>query len=434
MTLNKPSCGHWPSLRETLGRAGRWGAFGLLIGVAGGCGGPSPATAIRTMRPDAAPVRNITSFSQSLACMDRLLLARGGGRTTLSSSDIPDRTRKLPIGADDMLINAISQMNRSSGAYIFLDQTHVRGTGLNVIVAENTKRGDPKPEYYIRGSISQLDRGVHEREAGFTVASTDLDETAGAVGVSGKRTLSVVTVDLHLVNYKTRQVLPGASVSNSMVVVGRSWKSGAAGLIKLRPFDLTLEFSSLESESQAVRNLIELGVIGLLGRHSGVDYQSCLTDARPAPITVAAVSSSGRATDIEPERLTAPTVTPTPAVIASSSSAPPAPAATRAASRAPVGSTVSAEVPVAAPANVAVPPVIVRPEIVAAPEGPELLALQTGLVILGYLPQTSGRYDSATQAALAQFQSAEGLNANGLADSNTRSRLRRRLMSPAGAE
>ncbi|MDT0683168.1 peptidoglycan-binding protein [Roseicyclus sp. F158] len=431
MTRNTPSRGRWPSLREALGRAGRWGAFGLLIGVAGGCGGPSPATAIRTMQPDAAPVRNITSFSQSLACMDRLLLARGGGRTTLSSSDIPDRTRKLPIGADDMLINAISQMNRSSGAYVFLDQTHVRGTGLNVIVAEDTKRGDPKPEYYIRGSISQLDRGVHEREAGFAAAPTELDETIGAVGVSGKRTLSVVTVDLHLVNYKTRQVLPGASVSNSMVVVGRSWKSGAAGLIKLRPFDLTLEFSSLESESQAVRNLIELGVIGLLGRHSGVDYQTCLTEGRTAPTPVAAVSSSGRATDTGPEPL-ALVAAPTPAVIASSSSAPPAPVATRAASRAPAATPAPAPPPVATPANVAVPPVIVRPEIVAAPKGPELRALQTGLVILGYLPQTSGRYDSATQTALAHFQSAEGLNANGLADSNTRSRLRRRLMSPGG--
>ncbi len=40
--------------------------------------------------------------------------------------------------------------------------------------------------------------------------------------------------------------------------------------------DLPISIDRVESEGQAVRNLIELGIIELLGKHAGVPYWTCL--------------------------------------------------------------------------------------------------------------------------------------------------------------
>ena len=410
------------------------------MGLVAACGGGGDPTrlALEAARPKNAPVRNLTSFSEPLLCMDRLLARAGRRTTTLSSSDIPDLTRSRPVGADDMLINAISQMNRSSRSYVFIDPTRVRGTNVNSLVAESVKYDNPKPQYYIRGSISQIDRDVHRRDMEIGISPAPLSEDIlGAVGFSRGRGLSVVSVDLHLIEYTTRQVLPGASVANSMVVVGKSWEAGAAGLIDLRPFNLTLEVARVESESQAVRNLVELGVIELLGRHAGVPYHTCLSAGMTAP---RAAPSIGPAVPVPTSGSRRPHVLPIPST--------PLEAARKAATD-DDDDTSAARNPLPLPPKVPRPqakapltqsstrsaPVRAAPQPVpaqAVPPQNRLRALQTGLVLTGYLSTTTGRYDAATRDAVARFQAAEGLIASGVANPETEARLRHRLAARSG--
>ncbi len=244
-----------------------------------GCVGPNPLLAPSIAQPDTRPARNFTSFSAALECMDGLLGKSRRGQTLISSSDIPDETSYVKVGADDMLINAISQMNRKSQTYVFVDQALIKFGGLLDVEVQN---GDEVvPQFYIRGSISQLDREV-----------TDDDGTATLTPGSGKltgakfgpyRKLSVVSVDMHLVAFPSRRVLPGASVANSMVVVGQGFGASASGLINLATLGFSVQINRVESESQAVRNLIEVGLIELLGRHAGVPYWTCLAQ----PVTSA---------------------------------------------------------------------------------------------------------------------------------------------------
>ncbi|WP_162933018.1 peptidoglycan-binding domain-containing protein [Roseovarius sp. EL26] len=196
----------------------------------------------------------------------------------ISSSDILDETRRLSVGADDMLINAINQINRSSQRYVFLDQARISGFGQLEIVTTR-KKDELKPNLYIRGSISQVDTDVAEGEIG-TVTASRPSSLGGLTGASykGFRKLSVVSVDLHLVQYPSRQIVPGASVANSMVVVKRGFSGKASGIIDTLTLTVGFPISieRVESQSQAVRNLVELGVIELLGKHAGVPYWQCL--------------------------------------------------------------------------------------------------------------------------------------------------------------
>jgi hypothetical protein len=88
--------------------------------------------------------------------------------------------------------------------------------------------------------------------------------------------MTIVTVDMHLVSFPDKTVVPGSSVANSMVVTTRGFGIGATGLINVTALDANLTINRVESLGQAVRNLVELGAIELVGRHANVPYWECL--------------------------------------------------------------------------------------------------------------------------------------------------------------
>ena len=227
----------------------------------------------RIAQPDTPPARNFTSFSASLRCMDGLLASANRPKVLITSTGIPDLTRRISVSGDDMLVNAISAMNRQSGAYIFVDQSLEKEAG-QIAIFTPPKSG-AQPTLYIRGSISQVDTPQS------TNIAIDADDLNGTGDVSGgsleiNRGTSIVSVDMHLVSYPSKTVVPGSSVANSMVVTGRGFGLGGTGIIDLASLSSTIQIERIESMGQAVRNLIELGAIELIGRHANVQYWECL--------------------------------------------------------------------------------------------------------------------------------------------------------------
>lgn len=192
----------------------------------------------------------------------------------ISSNGFPDNTKDLDVGADDMLINAISQMNASNRRYVFLDQALLKDFGQLEIVTSR-KDEEQYPQIYVRGSISQIDERTVD--AGITTSyDGPSTRTVSDLYFKGTRKLSVISVDMHLVSFPSRRVLAGGSVANSMVVSQRRVDGRVTGLINQGTLGIPLHIERIESKSQAVRNLIEVGIIELLGRHSGVPYWTCL--------------------------------------------------------------------------------------------------------------------------------------------------------------
>ncbi|MBL4751375.1 MAG: DUF4384 domain-containing protein [Amylibacter sp.] len=213
--------------------------------------------------------------------MDNLLAAAKRPRILITSSKITDLSRKISVGGDDMLLNAINHMNIKSGAYIFQDQSFSRDFGQLVILSPTEDQEQPK--FYFRGAITQVDTDTVDDnlkgDLDFTNAPHPVTIRGGAlqkISPNIRRGVSVVSVDLHLVSYPDKTVLAGGSVANSMVVTNKGFGTGGSGLIKLTGYNLTLSFNRVESIGQAVRNLIELGTIELLGRHAKVPYWQCL--------------------------------------------------------------------------------------------------------------------------------------------------------------
>ena len=249
----------------------------ILCGLAlfiSACTPISPNFAQRKAQPKIPAARNFTSFSASLRCMDNLLASAKRGRTLISSTGIPDLTKKVNVSGDDMLVNAINQMNRNSKAYIFVDQSLEKDAGQISIFTPQQK--SVLPNLYIRGAISQVDSNVSSTKAQIDATDdTTLRNTSDA-NASLSRGLNIVSVDMHLVSFPERTVVAGSSVANSMVVTNRSFGVGATGVIDMTGLNAAVQISRVESIGQAVRNLIELGAIELIGRHANIPYWECL--------------------------------------------------------------------------------------------------------------------------------------------------------------
>ena len=117
------------------------------------------ATVSNAAAPKTPAIKTVTNFSQALRCMDELFLAYGKNGIVVTSTGIPDETGKVRTGTKEMLITAIAKMTVKSNAFEFID-FHGGGDDLARLFDTKGQSMMKIPDYYIRGSITQMDRPV----------------------------------------------------------------------------------------------------------------------------------------------------------------------------------------------------------------------------------------------------------------------------------
>lgn len=221
-----------------------------------------------------AAVKTITNFSQALRCMDELFLQFGKNGIVITSTGIPDETGKVRTGTKEMLITAISKMTVKSNAFDFID-LHSAQDDLSILF-QMKGGGDTKvPDYYIRGSVTQMDDNAVRNNKGFGIALPFLD-----LGFSKDDAYDLLSMDMSIGDAATRRIIPETSTSNTLVLskTGRSGEAG--GKIGKAGLSFNLDISRSEGVGAASRTLIELGLIETLGKFTRVPYWKCL-DAEP---------------------------------------------------------------------------------------------------------------------------------------------------------
>ena len=233
---------------------------------------PRPETAYSVVQPQTRAVRNIGNFNESLRCMDDLFILQGKQDIYITTAGIPDATGLIAAGTKDMFITAVSRMSARSHAFRFVDydptQLDVQVLSELVGLRDNFKA----PNYYVRGAITQLDSNVLQSSVAAGVSAPYLD-----LAVNGNQVVSVVSIDMNVGELVTRQILPGISASNSIAVVQSGKGADVAGLIGKAGVSLSVSLDKSEGFHQAVRNLIELSTIEILGKLTRVPYWQCLS-------------------------------------------------------------------------------------------------------------------------------------------------------------
>lgn len=232
---------------------------------------PRPETAYDVAQPRTAAVRNIGNFNEALRCMDDMFLTQGKKDIYITTAGIPDATGLISTGTKEMFITAVSRMSAKSDAFRFVDYDP---TQLDVqVLSELVGLHDDfvAPNYYVRGAVTQLDSNVLQSQSSAGVSIPYLD-----LAVNANQIVSVVSLDLNVGKLTTRQILPGISSSNSIAVVQSGKGADAGGLIGKAGVSLSVSLDKSEGFHQAVRNLIELSTIEVLGKLTRVPYWQCL--------------------------------------------------------------------------------------------------------------------------------------------------------------
>ena len=227
-------------------------------------------------RPVVTPIRSISSFSESLVCMDRMLGDYGRGTTLITSKIIPDASGKVSVATKDMAITALSQMSRTSNAFRYVDyevealkQDTVQN--LTTLLLNAGQMRLVKPALYISGSIAYLDQNVTINRLGAGIAAERWE-----LGYNRDLQGSAFGLELHLGDFNSRTLLSGIDSANEIVVANAARAIDGGGRIRKTGVQFNVAQEVSQGTGPAVRTLVELGLIELVGKWARVPYWQCL--------------------------------------------------------------------------------------------------------------------------------------------------------------
>jgi len=221
--------------------------------------------------PKAEPQKTITNFSSSLRCMDSLFVRYGIKGLTVGAQDIPDETEVVLAGTKDMLISSLSTMSIKSKAVKFI----ALGQDLEDITRFHSLhkgKNFKSPDFFLRGAITQVDRGVLENQISGGLALPRIF----SLSASKDRISSIIALDLNMGLVTNLQILPGINSSNSIAVIRKGKGADLSGTIKNLGAVFQVNFTESEGLHHAVRTLVELGAIEIMGKLTQVPYWECL--------------------------------------------------------------------------------------------------------------------------------------------------------------
>ncbi|QNN59020.1 DUF4384 domain-containing protein [Diaphorobacter ruginosibacter] len=234
-------------------------------------------TAYTADRPVTRPVRSISSFSDSLMCMDEMLRAAQLPTTLITSKQFTDYSTRVPVGIKEMIITALSQMSRRSNAFRYVDyevdivrQDTVQN--LTTILLNNNLMQLQRPALYVSGAVAFVDQNVltNRNDAGLSGPRIDL-------GVSRNSSATVIGLEMHLGDFRTRTLIPGLDSANEVVIGGGSQGLDLAGRIGTYGVTFNVGRDYALGAGGAMRTLVDLAAIELVGKWARVPYWQCLT-------------------------------------------------------------------------------------------------------------------------------------------------------------
>lgn len=225
--------------------------------------------------PKGAPFKSITTFSESLVCMDNLMQAKGIRDIPVMIEDIEDKTDSVKVGVRDMLISAISEMTvNSHGLKLIIYGKDTANLISYMKAANKTSIYETQPLYDIQGSITQYDKGISSIDGSLGL----FYRRKGGLGGASSSSLNVVALDLNVLHTQDMSIVPGVSSRNAVSIFQRGDSLDSDATINKLGIYFDINLSRNEGQAQAIRNLVELAAIETVGKLVKVPYESCIAN------------------------------------------------------------------------------------------------------------------------------------------------------------
>jgi hypothetical protein len=237
------------------------------------------------------PVEKITTFSDSLRQLGTMSEVYATGTLKIQSNPIGDNTGtsgstggEIPRDITEMIK---SSLNSIGGNVIFIpyDPAFIQN---QMVTGYSNFDNKLIPDVVISGGITEFDRGLETRGKG-TDAGGEADFTgmpdwlpSKTVGIdyqdSDKTGLARITLDFNLLDFQTMSGIPRMNTTNSMEVS----KAMAGKELGVTLFGLSFgrkgSIKKVQGRHAAVRLLVEMSMIQIVGKHLALPYWRLLGD------------------------------------------------------------------------------------------------------------------------------------------------------------
>lgn len=151
------------------------------------------------------------------------------------------------------------------------------------------KFGVTMPDYLITGALTEFDRALSGAGRSNS-ASVEFGKGRGetVIGADVKRTaiLSALALDLNLVSFSTQQMVPRIQASNVIKVLNFSSEDNASLGFYGDSFGFKMEGKYLQGRHSAIRTLVDLSVLELVGKATNTPYWRCFPNGTPDPVVI----------------------------------------------------------------------------------------------------------------------------------------------------
>lgn len=266
-------------------------SFSLLLVS---CASMDPAN-IDVELKTAPPTSQVTSFTQALADLGLMTEIYNVDVVKIQSNPIGDNTGtsgatggEIPRDITEMIK---SSLNSIGGNVLFIpyDPSFIQNQMVTGYSSFDEKE---IPDVVISGGITEFDRGLETRGDGTDVSAgaefTGLPsylpskEIKLRYGDTGKTGLASITLDFNLLNFKTMAGIPRMNTVNSMKVSKAMGEKELGISLFGQTFGRKGSVKKVQGRHAAVRLLVELSMIQIVGKYNGLPYWRLLgEDAEP---------------------------------------------------------------------------------------------------------------------------------------------------------
>jgi hypothetical protein len=151
------------------------------------------------------------------------------------------------------------------------------------------------PDVLITGAITEFDRALSSVGKGNDISvlfGKGTGETDAAASQKYATTLSTLTIDFNLVDFGKQVMLPRMQAANSMRVLNQTSDRAFDFAIYGNGFGFSSNTRYLQGRHNAIRVLVDLSVLQLLGRYTNVPYWRAIPNASPDPVVLQKIEKS----------------------------------------------------------------------------------------------------------------------------------------------
>ena len=241
-------------------------------------------------------VKTRTNYTASLDTFGKMTEIYSSKPAKIQSKGIVDDTGtaqatggEIPIDITEMIKTAINKMGGKI-QYIDYDPAHMSNMKA---LGYSTFKNKIVPTLVISGGITEFDRSLDVRGKGSDLGA---EGTVGGknigldMGDNEKKSKSNITIDLSLIDFQTWAMVPKMSATNTVSVNSGIASSEIGFSILAVSFGLSGNVKKVQGRHAAVRLLVELSTIEIVGRYLDLPYWKILPNGKVDQVVIESIS------------------------------------------------------------------------------------------------------------------------------------------------